>query len=55
MAKNSLTYKEDVACIVVVTKVDEFICKLKNISTVEKYSGQGLGKKTKNLNDNKKT
>ena len=40
-----LTYKEEVACEAVVTKVDENTCELKNIATVEKYRGQGYGKK----------
>ena len=50
-----LTYKEEVACAAVVTKVDENTCELKNIATVEKYRGQGYGKKMiKYLFDNYK-
>ena len=50
-----LTYKEEVACVAVVTKVDEKTCELKNIATVEKYRGQGYGKKMiKYLFDNYK-
>ena len=41
----ALTYNENVVCIAVVTKVDEKMCELKNISTAEKYRGQGYGKK----------
>lgn len=50
-----LTYKEEVACVAVVTKVDKNTCELKNIATVEKYRGQGYGKKMiKHLFDNYK-
>jgi len=50
-----LTYKEDVACIAVVTIVNEDTCELKNIATVKKYRGQGYGKKMiKYLFDNYK-
>ena len=50
-----LTYKEEVECVAVVTKVDEKICELKNIATVEKFRGQGYGKKMiKYLFDNYK-
>lgn len=50
-----LTYKEEVACVAVVTKVDKNTCELKNIATVEKYRGQGYGKKMiKYLFDNYK-
>lgn len=50
-----LTYKEEVACAAAVTKVDENTCELKNITTVEKYRGQGYGKKMiKYLFDNYK-
>ena len=50
-----LTYKEEVACVAVVTKVDKKTCELKNIATVEKYRGQGYGKKMiKYLFDNYK-
>ena len=40
-----LTYKDMIVCVAVVTKVDEKTCELKNISTNEKYRGQGFGKK----------
>ena len=51
-----LTYKETIVCVAVVTKVDEKTCELKNIVTVEKYRGQGYGKKMlKYLADNYKT
>ena len=50
-----LAYKEEVACVAVVTRVNETICELKNIATVEKYRGQGYGKKMiKYLFDNYK-
>ena len=50
-----LTYKEEVACVAVVTIVDENTCELKNIVTIEKYHGQGYGKKMiKYLFDNYK-
>lgn len=50
-----LTYKEKVACVAVVTKIDDNICELKNIATVEKFRGQGYGKKMiKYLFDNYK-
>ena len=50
-----LTYKGEVACVAVVTKVDENTCELKNIATIEKYRGQGYGKKMiKYLFDNYK-
>lgn len=50
-----LTYKDKVACVAVVTKVDENTCELKNIATIEKYRGQGYGKKMiKYLFDNYK-
>ena len=35
----------EVVCVAVVTKVDDFVCELKNIATVEKFRGQGFGKK----------
>ena len=51
----ALTCKDEVACIAVVAKVDENTCELKNIVTVEKYRGQGYGKKMiKYLADNYK-
>ena len=50
-----LTYKDDVACVAIVTKIDEDIVELKNIATAEKYRGQGHGKKIiKYLFDNYK-
>lgn len=50
-----LTYKDKIACIAVITKIDENTCELKNIATVEKYRGQGYGKKMiKYLLDNYK-
>ena len=39
-----LRYKEEVACLAVVVKVDDNICELKNIVTVEKFRGHGFGK-----------
>ena len=48
-----LTYKDDVACIAVVSKIDEDTVELKNIATKKEYRGQGLGKKMlKYLADN---
>ena len=50
-----LTYKDDVACIAVVTKIDEDTVELKNIATKKEFRGQGLGKKMlKYLADNYK-
>ena len=50
-----LTYKEEVACIAVITKVDDNICELKNIATARNYREQGYGKKMiKYLFDNYK-
>ena len=50
-----LTYKDDVVCIAVVSKIDEDTVELKNIATKEEYRGQGLGKKMlKYLSDNYK-
>lgn len=50
-----LTYKETIACVAVVTKIDEDIVELKNIVTAKEYRGQGLGKKMlKYLTDNYK-
>lgn len=40
-----LTYKDDVACVAVVEKIDDDIVELKNIVTKEKYRGQGFGKR----------
>ena len=51
-----LRYEGEIACIVVAIKIDNEIVELKNIVTVEKYSGQGYGKKMiKYLADNYKT
>ena len=50
-----LTYKDEVACVAVVTKVNDATCELKNIATIEKFRGQGYGKKMiKYLFDNYK-
>lgn len=50
-----LTYKNEVACVAVVTKVDDDICELKNIAIEEKYRGKGYAKKMlKYLCDNYK-
>ena len=50
-----LTYKDDVACIAVVLKIDEVTIELKNIVTKKDYRGKGLGKKMlKYLEDNYK-
>ena len=50
-----LTYKIEVACVAVVTRVDDDICELKNIATEEKYRGKGYAKKMlKYLCDNYK-
>ena len=50
-----LTYKNEVACVAVVTKVDDDICELKNIVTEERYRGKGYAKKMlKYLCDNYK-
>ena len=50
-----LTYKDDVACVAVVTKVDYNTVELKNIATKEEYRGQGYAKKMlKYLADNYK-
>lgn len=51
-----LTYKETIACVAVVKIIDEKTIELKNIATVEKYRGQGFGKRMiKFLSDNYKT
>ena len=51
-----LTYKEKVACVAVVIKIDDETIELKNIATKKEYRGQGLGKKMlKYLSDNYKT
>lgn len=50
-----LTYKNEVACVAVVTKEDNDTCELKNIATEEKYRGKGYAKKMlKYLADNYK-
>ena len=50
-----LTYKETIACVAVVKKIDDETIELKNIVTKEEYRGQGLGKKMiKYLSDNYK-
>lgn len=50
-----LTYKNEVACVAVITKVDDDTCELKNIATEEKYRGKGYAKKMiKYLCDNYK-
>lgn len=50
-----LTYKDEVTCIAVVTKIDEDTVELKNIATTKKYRRQGYGKKMiKYLFDNYK-
>ena len=41
----TLTYKNEVACVAVVTKVDNDTCELKDIATEEKYRGKGYAKK----------
>lgn len=51
-----LTYKNEVACVAVVTKVDDDTCELKNIATEKKYRGKSYAKKMlKYLADNYKT
>ena len=50
-----LTYKDEVACVAVITKVDDDTIELKNIATKDIYRGQGYGKKMiKYLSDNYK-
>ena len=50
-----LTYKEKVACVAVVIKIDNETIELKNIATKEEYRGQGYAKKMlKYLADNYK-
>ena len=50
-----LTYKETIACVAVVKKIDNETIELKNIVTKEEYREQGLGKKMiKYLSDNYK-
>lgn len=40
-----LTYKNEVACVAVVTRVDDDICELKNIATEKRHRGKGYAKK----------
>lgn len=50
-----LTYKDDVACVAVIIRIDDETIELKNIATKEIYRGQGYGKKMlKYLADNYK-
>lgn len=50
-----LTYNENIACITVVSKIDENTVELKNIVTKKEYRGKGYGKKMlKYLADNYK-
>ena len=50
-----LTYKDTIACVAVVLKIDEETVELNNIVTKEEYRGQGYGKKMlKYLTDNYK-
>lgn len=50
-----LTYKNELVCVAVVTKVNNDTCELKNIATEEKYRGKGYAKKMiKYLCDNYK-
>lgn len=50
-----LTYENEIACVAVVTKVDDDTCELKNIATKEEYSNKGYAKKMlKYLCDNYK-
>ena len=50
-----LTYKEKIACVAVVIKIDDETIELKNIATKEEYRGQGYAKKMlKYLADNYK-
>ena len=50
-----LTYKDEVACVAVAIEIDKDTVELKNVATVEKYRGQGYGKKMlKYLADNYK-
>lgn len=50
-----LTYKEDIACVAVITKVNDDTIELKNIATKKEYRGNGYGKKMlKYLADNYK-
>lgn len=51
-----LTYKENIACIAVVTVIDNKTVELKNIATKEEYRGKGFAKRMiKYLVDNYKT
>ena len=50
-----LTYKDDVACIAVISEINDETIELKNIATKKEYRGQDLGKKMlKYLADNYK-
>ena len=50
-----LTYENEIACVAVVTKVDDNTCELKNIATQEEYRNKGYAKKMlKYLCDNYK-
>ena len=50
-----LTYENEIACVAVVTKVDDNTCELKNIATKEEYRNKGYAKKMlKYLCDNYK-
>lgn len=50
-----LTYNESIACVAVVSKIDENTVELKNIVTKKEYRGKGYGKKMlKYLADNYK-
>ena len=52
----TLYYKDELAALAVVLPIDEKICELKNIITLENYRGMGLGKQMiKYLFDNYKT
>ena len=50
-----LTYNESIACVALVSKIDENTVELKNIVTKKEYRGKGYGKKMlKYLADNYK-
>ena len=52
----TLYYRDELACLAVVLPIDEKTCELKNIVTIEKFRGIGLGKQMiKYLFDNYKT
>ena len=51
-----LSYKDDMACVVIVNKVDDETMEIKNIATIDKYKGQDYeSKMIKYLSDNYKT